>query len=165
MHEKAQLENTSGERILEEFSEYHQSGTVLDKVGAVGEVSDVSDTLDDVAETLQPDLDERDSSPAWDTDALEAPPPSDAGISEVQSEHFEKRSSSALDDGSLTCSSDSIPSVVTNGPYKKNAFSVTRASSLPIRYMSASLFLVSSVSSYIFILDGILSFQGENSAE
>ncbi|CAA6667244.1 unnamed protein product [Spirodela intermedia] len=99
-------------------------------------VSDVSDTLDDVAETLQPDLDERDSSPlAWDTDALEIPPPIDAAIREVQSEHFEKRSSSALDDGSFTCSSDSIPSVVTNGPYKKNAFSVTKTSSSPIRYI------------------------------
>ncbi|CAA7404067.1 unnamed protein product [Spirodela intermedia] len=133
MHEKSQMENISGERILEELSEY-QSVTVLDKIGTVGEVSDVSDTLDDVAETLQPDLDERDSSPlAWDTDALEIPPPIDAAIREVQSEHFEKRSSSALDDGSFTCSSDSIPSVVTNGPYKKNAFSVTKTSSSPIR--------------------------------
>ncbi|KAF7146079.1 hypothetical protein RHSIM_Rhsim04G0189200 [Rhododendron simsii] len=89
------------------------------------DVSDVSDSVDFVPEMLQPDSEDRDASPVnWDTDASEIHPATEAsgsgvnGLSSVQNGTRDGNSMSAVDDSSSTCSTDSVPSVVTNGPYK-----------------------------------------------
>ncbi|XP_019449964.1 PREDICTED: MATH domain-containing protein At5g43560-like isoform X1 [Lupinus angustifolius] len=104
--------------------------TLDEKLDAVEVVSDVSDSVDGVGEVLQPDSEDRDASPVnWDTDASEVHPPSDpssngiCGLSSVQNGTAEKRSSSVIDDSSSTCSTDSVPSVVLNDPYKGKSFS------------------------------------------
>ncbi|MQL81019.1 hypothetical protein Taro_013482 [Colocasia esculenta] len=131
--EKDQAENISSERILEELSE----NPALSVPDNAADASDVSDGVDDVAETLQPDLDERDVSPvSWDADTPESHPATETTICEMQNEQAEKKGSSVMDDSSSTCSTDSIPSVVMNGPYKRNALSSNKASSSPSRGMA-----------------------------
>uniref|UniRef100_A0A1D1YHT4 MATH domain-containing protein At5g43560 n=2 Tax=Anthurium amnicola TaxID=1678845 RepID=A0A1D1YHT4_9ARAE len=130
VQEKGQEENILGERILDDLSE-NQALSVLENVG---DVSDVSDTVDDVAETLQPDLDERDAGSCnWDARLLESLPVTEAGSNEMQPEQTEKKSPLVMDDSSSTCSTDSIPSVVMNGPYKRNALSSNKSSNSPNR--------------------------------
>ncbi|KAI3703285.1 hypothetical protein L1987_73241 [Smallanthus sonchifolius] len=84
------------------------------------DASDVSDSVDCVTESLlQPDSDDRDSSPVnWDTDTSEPHhPPMEACSSGVISEqNGGRKSPSVMDDCSSTCSSDSLPSVVISGP-------------------------------------------------
>ncbi|KAI8561046.1 hypothetical protein RHMOL_Rhmol04G0305700 [Rhododendron molle] len=89
------------------------------------DVSDVSDSVDFVPKMLQPDSEDRDASLAnWDTDTSEIHPATEAsgsgvsGLSSVQNGTRDGNSTSAVDDSSSTCSTDSVPSVVTNGPYK-----------------------------------------------
>ncbi|CAK7327203.1 unnamed protein product [Dovyalis caffra] len=103
---------------------------VVEKAEALEDVSDVSDSVDGVAEVLQPDSEDRDASPvSWDTDTSEVHPPTEAsssgvtGLSSVPNGTTEKRNTYAMDDSSSTCSTDSVPSVVTNGPYKGNSYS------------------------------------------
>ena len=93
-------------------------------------LGDVSDSVDGATEVLQPDSEDRDASPAnWDTDTSEIHPPTEASssgvsvLSCVQNGVADKRSPSIMDDSSSTCSTDSVPSVVMNGPYKGNSFS------------------------------------------
>ncbi|KHG13294.1 hypothetical protein F383_19369 [Gossypium arboreum] len=93
-------------------------------------LGDVSDSVDAATEVLQPDSEDRDASPVnWDTDTSEIHPPTEActsgisGLSCVQNGVADKRSPSLMDDSSSTCSTDSVPSVVMNGPYKGNSFS------------------------------------------
>ncbi|KAG9445190.1 hypothetical protein H6P81_016530 [Aristolochia fimbriata] len=87
------------------------------------DVSDVSDG-GDVTEVLQQDFEDRDVDPSnWDTDTSEIIPATEASSSgagslPVQNGGGEKRS--GMDDSSSTCSTDSVPSVVMNGPYKGN---------------------------------------------
>ncbi|XP_027368027.1 TNF receptor-associated factor homolog 1b-like isoform X3 [Abrus precatorius] len=114
--------------------------TLDEKLDALEVVSDVSDSVDGVGEVLQPDSEERDASPVnWDTDASEVHPPTEAssnGISSLSSVHngmAEKRSGSAMDDSSSTCSTDSLPSMVTNDPYKGNSFSNYKVQKSPSR--------------------------------
>ncbi|XP_015887974.3 TNF receptor-associated factor homolog 1a [Ziziphus jujuba] len=100
---------------------------VLEKSGMLEDVSDVSDSVDGVAEVLQPDSEDRDASPInWDTDTSEVHPPTEAssgisGPSSVLNGVSDKKSTSVMDDSSSTCSTDSVPSVVMNGPYKGNS--------------------------------------------
>ncbi|GMP56122.1 hypothetical protein CsSME_00020710 [Camellia sinensis var. sinensis] len=83
---------------------------------------------DCLPETLQPDSEDRDTSPVnWDTDTSEVHPPTKAasssgvsGLSAVQNGAMERYGPSIVDDSSSTCSTDSVPSVVMNGPYKGN---------------------------------------------
>ncbi|GMI69909.1 Tumor necrosis factor Receptor-Associated Factor 1b [Hibiscus trionum] len=103
---------------------------VPEKVDVLGDVSDVSDSVDAATEILQPDSEDRDASPAnWDTDTSEIHLPTEActsgisGLSCVQNGVANKRSPCIMDDSSSTCSTDSVPSVVMNGPYKGNSFS------------------------------------------
>ncbi|KDP40288.1 hypothetical protein JCGZ_02286 [Jatropha curcas] len=103
---------------------------VVEKPDILEDVSDVSDLVDGVAEVLQPDSEDRDASPVnWDTDTSEVHPPTEAcssgvsGLSSLPNGTAEKRSTSAMDDSSSTCSTDSVPSVVTNGSYKGNSYS------------------------------------------
>ncbi|GMI95927.1 Tumor necrosis factor Receptor-Associated Factor 1b [Hibiscus trionum] len=94
------------------------------------DVSDVSDLVDGATEVLQPDSEDKDSSPVnWDTDTSEVHPPTEAsssgisGLSCVQNGVADKRSIFIIDDSSSTCSTDSVPSVIMNGHYKWNSFS------------------------------------------
>ncbi|CAJ1976518.1 unnamed protein product [Sphenostylis stenocarpa] len=111
-------------------SNMEEAIVVSDKPDAMEYVSDVSESVDGVAETLQPDSEDRDASTVnWDTDASEVHPPTEArkngmgGASTIQNGMSEKRSSSVIDDSSSTCSTDSLPSVVMNDPHKGNTFS------------------------------------------
>ncbi|KAL2506642.1 TRAF-like superfamily protein [Abeliophyllum distichum] len=102
------------------------SKLVLEKTDALEDVSDVSDSVDCVPEVLPPESEDRDVSPVnWDTDTSEMHPPTEAsssvvcGLSGVQNE-IAGRTPSVMDDSSSTCSTDSVPSVVMNVPYKGN---------------------------------------------
>lgn len=103
---------------------------VPEKADVMGDISDVSDSVDGATEVNQPDSEDRDASPvSWDTDTSEVHPPVEAsssgisGLSCIQNGVADKRSLSIMDDSSSTCSTDSIPSMVTNGSYKGNSFS------------------------------------------
>ncbi|KAK2972967.1 hypothetical protein RJ640_022024 [Escallonia rubra] len=111
---------------------------VLEQPDLLDDVSDVSDSLDCVHETRQPDSEDRDSSPVnWDTDTSEIHPLTEAsssgisGLSAVQ--NGERKSPSVIDDSSSTCSSDSLPSVVMNGPYKGNSLPNLKSQKSPSR--------------------------------
>lgn len=122
---------------------------MVEKADIVEDVSDVSDSADGVAEVPQPDSEDRDASPVnWDTDTSEIHPPTEpsssgiSGLSSVQNGVSEKKSPSLMDDSSSTCSTDSVPSVVMNGPYKGNSFSNYKTQKSPSRYIQlAFLFL------------------------
>lgn len=122
--DKLQEENLSNEM---KDSTLEDVEPVLEKSCMLEDGSDVSDSLDGVV--LQPDSEDRDASPInWDTDTSEVHPPTEAcssgisGLSSVQNGVSDKRSTSVMDDSSSTCSTDSVPSVVMNGPYKGNSF-------------------------------------------
>ncbi|XP_071938042.1 TNF receptor-associated factor homolog 1a-like [Coffea arabica] len=95
---------------------------VLEKPDGIEDVSDVSDSADCAPETLQPDSEDRDTSPVnWDTDTSEVHPPTEAPcLLAVQNGMGERRGTSVMDDSSSTCSTDSAPSVIANGSYKGN---------------------------------------------
>ncbi|KAL1184171.1 hypothetical protein V6Z11_A01G026700 [Gossypium hirsutum] len=104
------------------------------------DVSDVSEAVDCGIEALQPDSEDRCASPVgWDTDTSEVHPPTEAsssGISSLscmQNEVADKRSPSTMDDSSSTCSTDSVPSVVTNVSYKGNLYSNNQNKKSPSR--------------------------------
>ncbi|KAK4421521.1 TNF receptor-associated factor1b, partial [Sesamum alatum] len=111
---------------------------VVEKSDAVEDVSDASDSIDCVHEILRPDSEDRDVSPInWETDTSEVHPPTEAsssevsGLSGVVQNGIEGRSPSAVDDSSSTCSSDSVPSVISvphkgNSRYHKNQKSPSR---------------------------------------
>ncbi|KAL0548176.1 hypothetical protein IC582_012622 [Cucumis melo] len=113
-----------------------EEDTIVDEVQPVVEKSDmpeggsdVSDSVEGASELLQPDSEDRDASPVnWDTDTSEVHPlmeASSSGISSLSSAQTplsDKKSLSVMDDSSSTCSTDSVPSVVMNGPYKENSF-------------------------------------------
>ncbi|WOL08013.1 MATH domain-containing protein [Canna indica] len=97
---------------------------VNEKIDTLDDASDVSDAREDVAEVVQPDLDDRDGSPViWDTDASETNLAAETSSSDAQNGHIDKRSQSAVDDSSSTCSTDSVPSSFVSGPYKGNILS------------------------------------------
>ncbi|CAN1841162.1 TNF receptor-associated factor homolog 1b [Linum perenne] len=104
------------------------------------DVSDVSDSIDGAGEALQLDSEDRDASPVnWDTDTSEVHLPAEdcssgvSGLSSVANGTAEKRSVSAMDDSSSTCSTDSLPSVVMNGSYKGSSFSNYQCDKSPSR--------------------------------
>nr|XP_009389027.1 PREDICTED: MATH domain-containing protein At5g43560 isoform X1 [Musa acuminata subsp. malaccensis]XP_018677979.1 PREDICTED: MATH domain-containing protein At5g43560 isoform X1 [Musa acuminata subsp. malaccensis] len=115
--ERLQQETPLEERTSDSFSS-GQVELIIEKIDAR---EDVSETGDDVAEVLQPDLDDRDTSPTnWDTDTSEIHLITEASGSDVQNGQTEKRSQSVMDDSSSTCSTDSVPSAFMSGPYKGN---------------------------------------------
>ncbi|KAJ6769085.1 TNF RECEPTOR-ASSOCIATED FACTOR-like protein 1A [Salix koriyanagi] len=131
-HQEMNTSNEKKEYVVEEVQ------PVVEKPEVLEDVSDMSDSVDGVAEVLQPDSEDRDVSPVnWDTDTSEVHPPTEAsssgvsGLSSVPNGTTEKRpngttgkrSTYALDDSSLTCSTDSVPSVVMNGCCKANSYS------------------------------------------
>ncbi|XP_022980829.1 TNF receptor-associated factor homolog 1a-like isoform X1 [Cucurbita maxima] len=110
--------------------------TIVDKVQPVLEksdlpeiVSDISDSVEGPGEVLQPDSEDRDASTVnWDTDTSEVHPSTEASssgiisLSSAQTPLSDKKGLSVMDDSSSTCSTDSVPSVVMNGPYRENSF-------------------------------------------
>jgi hypothetical protein len=126
VQDKHQLETPNDEKqdsIMEELQ------PVVEKPDMLEDVSDASDSIDGVPEVLQPDSEDRDASPvSWDTDTSEVHNPMEASSSgiisllSVQNVAAERKSHSALDDSSSTGSTESVPSVVMNGPYKGNSF-------------------------------------------
>ncbi|CAK8572019.1 unnamed protein product [Lathyrus sativus] len=137
VHETSQEDNA----VDEKMDSNEEAQTLSEKPDAVEDISDVSDSVDGVAEVLQPDSEDRDTSPVnWDTDASEVHPPSEAsnngisGVSSKQNGMSAKRCNSAIDDSSSTCSSDSLPpSVVMTDPYKGNTFSNCKVQKSPSR--------------------------------
>lgn len=134
---------------------------MLDKHETLEEVSDVSDSVDGAAEVLQPDSEDRDASPTnWDTDTSEVNPLTEASssrigsLSSVPNGTAEKRSASLMDDSSSTCSTDSVPSVVMNGPYKGNTFTNYQSKKTSSRYLVDQLVSVLSRCLYsVYIFD------------
>ncbi|KAA8527728.1 hypothetical protein F0562_035403 [Nyssa sinensis] len=107
---------------------------------ALEDVSDVSDSVDCVPGVLQLDSEDRDDSPVhWDTDMSEVHPPTEAsssgvsGVLSVQNGIGERKNASVMDDSSSTCSTDSVPSVVMNGPYKGDSISSQKTQKSPNR--------------------------------
>ncbi|KAL6970527.1 hypothetical protein U1Q18_030225 [Sarracenia purpurea var. burkii] len=112
---------------------------VLEKPDLLEDVSDMSDSVDFLPGIL-PDSEDRDVSPVnWDTDTSEIHPPTEAsnsgisGYSTVQNGTRERNSLSVVDDSSSTCSTDSVPSVVMNGPSKENSLPNRKFQKSPIR--------------------------------
>ncbi|PON83330.1 E3 ubiquitin-protein ligase SIN-like [Trema orientale] len=122
VQDKYQQENPSDER---KDSLREEVKPVLEKLDTLEDVSDVSDSVDGGVE-VQPDSEDRDASPMnWDTDTSEVQPSIEASSScvlSVQNGMSDKKSQSLMDDSSSTCSTDSLPSVVMNGPYKGSSF-------------------------------------------
>lgn len=138
VHDK-HLEDKTDEK---KGSNIEEVQTVSEKPDALEDVSDVSDSVDGVVEVPHPDSEDRDASPFnWDTDASEVHPPIEAssnsigGLSSSQNEMAEKRSSSVMDDSSSTCSTDSLPSVNMNGPFKGNSLQNYKVQKSPSRYV------------------------------
>ncbi|XXG77664.1 hypothetical protein AAC387_Pa08g1773 [Persea americana] len=132
-----QRESPSGKRTIGDIS-MKQGRSVLEKPIALEDISDASDTDDDVAETLQCDLEDRDGSlVSWDTEtsAIHTSIEVSGSTSSlpVQNGVIEKKSPSIMDDSSSTCSTDSVPSVVMNGPYKGNSFPSNKCQTSPSR--------------------------------
>jgi len=127
MQYKHPEQSPSDESLLEEFSSKQE--------GAAPEnASDTSDTGDDVAETIQPDLEDGNCRLVnWDTNALEIHPTNEASNFVIQNGQTGKRTTSAVDDSSSTCSTDSISSLVINGSYKGNPMQNSRSQTPPIR--------------------------------
>ncbi|CAI0559208.1 unnamed protein product [Linum tenue] len=130
-------ENASNEKQVPLINE---AQPMDEKPDVPDDVCYVSDSLDGLDETLQPDSEDRDVSPVnWDTDTSEVHPPAEAsssgvsGLSSGANGTSEKRGVSAMDDSSSTCSTDSVPSVVTNGPYKGSSFSSYQCEKSPSR--------------------------------
>ncbi|CAL5395306.1 unnamed protein product [Camellia sinensis] len=137
IQDKLQQESPGDER--KDFTT-EEAELVLEKADILEDVSDVSDSADCLPEILQPDSEDRDTSPVnWDTDTSEVHPPTEAasssgvsGLSAVQNGAIERYCPSIVDDSSSTCSTDSVPSVVMNGPYKGN-FLNQKGQKSPIR--------------------------------
>ncbi|KAF8388196.1 hypothetical protein HHK36_026862 [Tetracentron sinense] len=138
VQDKYQRERPNDERTVDDFS-VKQAQSVLDKPDAVEDVSGVSDAGDDVTELLQPHLEDRVGSPVnWDTDTSSVHPAIEAsscGMSglPLSNGRAEKKSPSVIDDSSSTCSTDSVPSVVMNGPYKGNSLQNYKRQTSPNR--------------------------------
>jgi len=151
VHETNQEDNG----VDEKMDSNEEAQTLSEKPDAMDDISDVSDSVDGVTEMLHPDSEDRDTSPVnWDTDASEVHPPTEAcnkGIGDVSSRQngmSDKRCSSAIDDSSSTCSSDSLPSVVMIDPYKGNSFSSCKAQKSPSRQVFSLVLFFFDVDGY-----------------
>lgn len=116
---EGKLSTTEGKEYITEETE-----SVLEKPDTPEEISDISDSVECVPEVLNHDSEGRDVSPVnWETDTLEIHPSMDtscSGLSSFSSSQngIAGRRNPAVDDSSSTCSTDSTPSVVMNGPYR-----------------------------------------------
>ncbi|KAK1418844.1 hypothetical protein QVD17_27991 [Tagetes erecta] len=126
------------EKISQKQSPIEDYADLSKKPDPLEDVSDVSDSVDCVPEALlQPDSDDRDSSPVnWDTDTSEPhhPPMEACSIGVINEQNGGRKSPSVMDDSSSTCSSDSVPSVVISGPhYRGNSHQNQKTQSSPSR--------------------------------
>ncbi|KAK1430402.1 hypothetical protein QVD17_13109 [Tagetes erecta] len=126
------------EEISKTQSPVEDDADLLKKPDPLEDVSDVSDSVDCVTESLlRPDSDDRDSSPVnWDTDTSEPHRPSTEACSSrvISEQNGRRKCPSVMDDSSSTCSTDSLPSVVINGPsYRGNSHQNQKTQSSPSR--------------------------------
>ncbi|XP_019461140.1 PREDICTED: MATH domain-containing protein At5g43560-like [Lupinus angustifolius] len=128
--EKKNINMEEARTLSEKPDATEEAQTLSEKPDVMKDVSDVSDSADGVSVVLQPDSEDRDAIPVnWDIDAPEIHSPTEASnngivvVSSLQNGMSEKRISSAIDDSSSTCSTDSLPSVFMNDPYNGNSFS------------------------------------------
>ncbi|XP_020587073.1 LOW QUALITY PROTEIN: MATH domain-containing protein At5g43560-like, partial [Phalaenopsis equestris] len=97
------------------------------------DASDLSYNGDDAAEPLYPDLEDQDRSPRnWDMDESEIHPFMEAGAIETSNSRPEK-TNIGLDDSSSTCSTDSVPPVLSNGFNKGNSVIIKNIQTSPNR--------------------------------
>ncbi|KAJ0937993.1 putative MATH/TRAF domain, Immunoglobulin-like domain-containing protein [Helianthus annuus] len=108
------------EQTLQKQSPIEDDAHSLKKPDPLEDGSDVSDSVDCATESLlRPDSDDRDSSPVnWDTDTSEHLHPSTETCSSgvLGEQNGAIKCVSVMDDSSSTCSTDSLPSGVINGP-------------------------------------------------
>ena len=130
------------ESLADETKDFmtEEAESVLEKTDKLEDDSDESDSVNCLAEMLQPDSEDRDTSPAnWDADTSEVHPPTEGsssgvgGFSAVQDEMTERNSPSVVDGRSSMCSTDSVPSVVMNGPYKGHSLPNQKSQKSPSR--------------------------------
>ncbi|KAI0498060.1 hypothetical protein KFK09_021301 [Dendrobium nobile] len=127
-----QPENSADDIVSCELSS-NRVQFMSEKMDTLEDASDVSYAGEDATEPIHPDLDDRDGSPVnWDTDASEVHPCIEARSSGNSNGPPEKRSP-IIDDSSSTCSTDSVPSVVSSGPYKGFSGQNSRSHTSPNR--------------------------------
>ncbi|KAH0635020.1 hypothetical protein KY284_037806 [Solanum tuberosum] len=104
--------------------EIEESEAALEKPDMLENGSDVSDSVDCVPEVNHPDFEDRGACPVnWDTDTSEMHPSTEIsccglnGLSAAQN-GISGRSLSVINDSSSMCSTDSVPSVAMNAPYR-----------------------------------------------
>ncbi|KAK6915376.1 MATH/TRAF domain [Dillenia turbinata] len=126
----------SDEKREEELTE-NRAHSVPIVIEALIGVSDESDTGDDPGERFQLDLEDRDASPvSWDTDTSEVHPSAEtcsSGMSSMEQNGQTDKNPLINDDSSSTCSTDSTPSVVTNGPYRRGLLLTSKSQMSPSR--------------------------------
>ncbi|XP_072988386.1 TNF receptor-associated factor homolog 1a-like isoform X1 [Typha latifolia] len=111
------FQGPSDEINIDDFCPKEDEPTIA-KVNTAEDASVVSDNGADITEVLQIDPDEGDSSSInWESDIQEIESAIKASGVIVQVKQT-KKGSPFIDDSSSTCSTDSIPSVVMNGPSK-----------------------------------------------
>ncbi|KAE8702897.1 inhibitor of trypsin and hageman factor [Hibiscus syriacus] len=134
----AQEKHLEGQPDDEKEASMMVEQSVPEKADVLGDVSDVSDSVDGATEVIQPDSEDKDSSPVnCETDTSEIHQPTESsgisGLGCVQNEVTDKRSPSMTDDSSSIHLTDSVPSVVMNGPSKGNSFSSNENKKSPSR--------------------------------
>ncbi|XP_010326744.1 TNF receptor-associated factor homolog 1b-like isoform X2 [Solanum lycopersicum] len=104
--------------------ETEEPEAALEKPDMLENGSYVSDSVDCVPEVNHPDFEDRGACPVnWDTDTFEMHPSTEisfcglSGLSAAQN-GISGRSPPVIDDSSSTCSTDSVPSVAMNAPYR-----------------------------------------------
>ncbi|XP_028555735.1 TNF receptor-associated factor homolog 1a-like isoform X2 [Dendrobium catenatum] len=131
-NDKTQEEKYLDEIASRELSLEHLS-VMNERMDTPEDASDISYNGGDVAVPLYPDLEDRDSNPKnWETDALELHPSIEASASEMSSSLPEK-ANLGLDDSSSNCSTDSVPSIVSNGTCRRNSVIINSIQTSPDR--------------------------------
>lgn len=156
---KQERESPSGKRTVDDLS--------MKRAQPVPQKKDVSDGSD-VTETPQPHFEGRDARTAnWHTDVLSDNHAStEASSSEtsclpVHNGTTDKKSLSVIDDSSSTCSTDSVPSIVMNGPYKVNSLPNCNRQVSPSRYDNSLVWLLCHMAVAVCVLTFSLLFQWE----
>ncbi|KAL6548326.1 hypothetical protein OROGR_008747 [Orobanche gracilis] len=99
-----------------DFAQVAENEIIFEISDTLEDVSDVSDSVERVHEILLPDSEDTDTS---EVPPMEASSSGTCGVLSVQN-GTKGRSSSAMDDSSSTCSSDSVPFVKINGSHRGN---------------------------------------------
>ncbi|KAK8952738.1 MATH domain-containing protein [Platanthera guangdongensis] len=114
-------------KSVDEIASVELSVNVMnERMGTPEDASDVSCNGDEVAEPIYPDLEDQDSGLLnWDTDASELLPSLETRASQPGKMNI------GMDDCSSTCSSDSLPSVVSNGTEGRSSVIINNIQTSP----------------------------------